>query len=395
MSERVPQLPEEMYEEIISCLRDAETKDLLNCRLVNRSFQIWVDRKTRLWSRMDIFKAIREGNFDVCQKMIDSRTVDLDSVTDQPPPLHEKNQENKYGLTPLHWAAQAGRLRICQLILENVSEKNPKARKFFGYRLTTPLQLASRAGHTRVCKLILDSMQEESLTEAMQWTSQNFSPGNWKIFNMILEHVQERHIRLDFGAILRLAAKEGNGRICLLILESVKEINHSDKDGNTPLHLAAKFRGRHPDEGFKVFQLIFTRSLEKNHANKLGLTPLHLAAEGGHSLICRLVVNTVADKNPADTVGITPLHLAAREGHLKICQTILMNVGEINPSDRKGITPLALAERRGNPFAASYHNLLGNLQYMQPTNNNKVHEHTCQHKRRKVHNLSMMPFSPF
>ena len=61
------------------------------------------------------------------------------------------NQGNIDGITPLHWAAERGSLKLCQLIIAHVDDKNPMDR--FG---RTPEDLASGSGHSTVAKLFVE-----------------------------------------------------------------------------------------------------------------------------------------------------------------------------------------------------------------------------------------------
>lgn len=51
--------------------------------------------------------------------------------------------------TPLHFAAECGFLEICEMIMENMEEKNPQNNSW-----VTPLHEAASEGHLEVCKLI-------------------------------------------------------------------------------------------------------------------------------------------------------------------------------------------------------------------------------------------------
>ena len=70
--------------------------------------------------------------------------------------LKHKNPGDVLGFTPLHLAAQNGHLKICQLILGNVHDKNPKA---LGW---TPLHFAAQKGQFEACKLILGYITEKN-----------------------------------------------------------------------------------------------------------------------------------------------------------------------------------------------------------------------------------------
>ena len=51
--------------------------------------------------------------------------------------------------TPLHFAAECGFSEICEMIMENMEEKNPQNNSW-----VTPLHEAASEGHLEVCKLI-------------------------------------------------------------------------------------------------------------------------------------------------------------------------------------------------------------------------------------------------
>ena len=56
--------------------------------------------------------AAERGDFQVCQEIMENS--------------HDKNPKSINGWTPLHLAAKNGHLLVCQLIVENIDDKNPK-----------------------------------------------------------------------------------------------------------------------------------------------------------------------------------------------------------------------------------------------------------------------------
>ena len=85
--------------------------------------------------------------------------------------MDEKNPKGDWGVTPLHQAAENGKLEgaqleVCKLIVENLlcdkemcnryrCDKNPKNDHYF-----TPLHMAGMNGHLQVCKLIIENVCE-------------------------------------------------------------------------------------------------------------------------------------------------------------------------------------------------------------------------------------------
>ena len=67
--------------------------------------------------------------------------------------------------TPLHLAASTGNFEVCQLILQNIQDVNPKA--YFG---ETPLEMARQQGHDNICRLIESALQnqKENQTRRLQ-----------------------------------------------------------------------------------------------------------------------------------------------------------------------------------------------------------------------------------
>ena len=126
-----------------------------------------------------------------------------------------------------------------------------------------------------------------------------------------------------------------------LLLEKGADHALADRNGQTPLHLAAMW-GRKD-----VVQLLLNAGADHNKANDLGYTPLHFAAPNEHKDVVELLLNAGAEPNKADILGETPLHDAARWGRKDVVQ-ILLNAGaEPNKGNSWGKTPLLVAHQYG------------------------------------------------
>ena len=71
--------------------------------------------------------------------------------------IEDKNPKREADdYSELHYAAHDGLLEICELIMKNIDEKNPK-----GLGDLTPLHWATEQGHLEVCQLIISNIQEK------------------------------------------------------------------------------------------------------------------------------------------------------------------------------------------------------------------------------------------
>ena len=100
-----------------------------------------------------------------------------------------------------------------------------------------------------------------------------------------------------------------------------------DNEGNTPLHIAAKFN-------HLPVVIYLAVDLEKPCAtpNKQGFTPLHYAAYAGSLPIVKFFKNKGLDMNQKTNSGFNCLHLACKKGHLELVQYLIekaqLNVNE-------------------------------------------------------------------
>ena len=62
--------------------------------------------------------------------------------------LADKNPKDKYGTTPLHFAAQKSHLEVCRLFLDNITDTN-----LHPARDDTPYGWAQSYGNPEVCSL--------------------------------------------------------------------------------------------------------------------------------------------------------------------------------------------------------------------------------------------------
>jgi ankyrin repeat protein len=265
------------------------------------------------------------------------------------------NVQDDEGCTPLHIAAQAGRLNVVERFLEQdprrIDLTSQNSNSF------TPLDLAIDKGHAAVVRVLLQFTSESDLTRKNSCSGNTTlhiatKSGCVEVTNMLLEHANKLHFNeenIDGNIPFHLDSEEGNVDKVKVVVDHVESyLKEQNKDRNTPLHLAA-------EEGHvEVVQLLLERcsTLDLEVKNAHGNTLLHQATMNGHDKVVQVLLDHAAtefDLNDKNTNGNTPLHLAAKEGHVQVVN-VLLGCGlevQLDAGNKDFNTPLHLATKGG------------------------------------------------
>ena len=285
-------------------------------------------KSNNLWTQL--FKAAELGNLEKCKLILEK--------------VGNKNQPNKFGITPLHMAAKNGHLEVTKLFLGKVHNKNPACHDGL-----TPLHWAAENGHALVYKFILDSFRQNHSKEKNPPSKNGTTPfqlaalnGHFHVCKLILEKIPSKNLKCNTAKItLHTAVKMGKLGVCKILLDLADNKNPSNNNGKTPLFNEEE-HGYH-----RISELHHDVAKEKNYHYYEGWTPLHLATSEGHLDICRLILNYVKDKNPSINDGTTPLHIAAEKGRFDMFRLIFEIAENKNPPRKDGLTPLHIVAEQG------------------------------------------------
>ena len=247
-----------------------------------------------------------------------------------------------YDRMPLHYAAQYGCVVICQIIISRMQawdlfEVSPGIdAPFFqdadGY---SPLHLSVIGGHPHTTKALL---------EAEDWRGADDRKA------AVRKHMSKS------GEVLALAVKANFIVIVKLLVEAGVDLNYQDDQGETALHIAARFGHTDCAKILLKGHDYQTADIEVAESS-FGWTPLFIACVDGHIDIVKILIAANANLERLDTSGWTAKEHAALRGHMDIAKvladvTVLPSSSLLDPPSVSCVNAIAsnksLAERKSN-----------------------------------------------
>lgn len=154
---------------------------------------------------------------------------------------------------------------------------------------------------------------------------------------------------LDRGANVNLGDRNGTTPLCVaaddghvdnvkMLLRANADIGaHCNVDKNTPLHIAAS-----RDHG-SVVEVLLDAGAVLEARNRLSNTPLHAAVLGDNKSVLQLLIKAGADVAAKNNSGETPLHLAVTRRMASMVKVLLAAGAPLEARNKRGATPLWLA----------------------------------------------------
>jgi ankyrin repeat protein len=267
------------------------------------------------------------------------------------------NAPDQIGWTPLHEAADRGRMAAVEYLVAKGADLNARttddrkkasAAHYYWRIAWTPLQAAEYSAHKDVMRFLMSRGADATIRQAVY-------AGALEIVARLLAEgadVNEREPGTG-DTLLHRAAYEGDEEMVELLLakgadanaETPKRPMGPDLSGTkTPLHNAA-YQGHQ-----RVAKLLIAAGADINARNldSSGNTPLRLALDRGHVATAAMLISRGADINARNDKGETPLHVAAFTGYASLVEMLLAGEARIDVTDDDGWTPLHKAAYNGH-----------------------------------------------
>jgi len=157
------------------------------------------------------------------------------------------------------------------------------------------------------------------------------------------KHLKPVIMRKDIVKALINNSALGNVEKIRIFLNSGIDPNIADKNGNTPLLVATKYKK------MRAINFLLVKGANPNIANKKGITPLHIAIDNNDYKLVRNLLLRGADIDIPTASGFTPLMSAVNKGNNKIAAFLIKNGAKVNAQNKKGYTALHIAGYNGSP----------------------------------------------
>ncbi|XP_071138004.1 transient receptor potential cation channel subfamily A member 1 homolog isoform X4 [Mytilus edulis] len=237
------------------------------------------------------------------------------------------NIEDRYGQTPLHYAAMRGNEIVAKELLA-LPGINLEAQDKQGMR---PIHMAATHNQESICSMLLEAgcelrcQDNEKLTPLHCATTE----GTVEIVKVLFEAAESRGSWVSVADMLA----------------------DRDCDYNTPLHLAVE------NGNYEVVKLCLQKKANLNTPADNYMYPLHLASKAGDVKSVKLLVDYGARIDVRNIEMATPLHIAAQYNHKDIVEFFLRQPKPpIEYRDKDGFSPLLIAATYGH--AETIHQLL-------------------------------------
>ncbi|XP_064602038.1 poly [ADP-ribose] polymerase tankyrase-like isoform X2 [Liolophura sinensis] len=234
------------------------------------------------------------------------------------------HESDTQGMTPLHFACQAGRVANVEILLKKAKSSGSGESDFFVQKYgiggmnrpnrasLCPIHIAVEKGYVEVVRCLIKYKVE--INKPVSAGKEKLTP-------------------------LMMAACRGHLDIVRILVESSATIEQADKMKRTALIHAVMNGNAH------IASYLLRMGADANRIDSSGNSVVHYAAAYGWYFCVKLLLeNANADPNKENDWKVTPVAIAFLKGHLGLVDYLLGRPGvDINFKDDKGMTLVSIA----------------------------------------------------
>uniref|UniRef100_A0A8C5QBB0 No mechanoreceptor potential C n=1 Tax=Leptobrachium leishanense TaxID=445787 RepID=A0A8C5QBB0_9ANUR len=244
----------------------------------------------------------------------------------------DANVEQENGETAMHIVARHGNLRMLTALIEDGGELT-----WLSKTGESPLHTAVRHCHLHIVQVIINVLShEKSREDAVACVNQTNKDGETPLHLAAAVKKDMIHVEEEDVKIIRILM-EHDGNISWTTSRTLE----------TPLHYCSRVGNE--DVLSEIIRHIDSSRIQQtmNKQAKNGWSPLLVAAERGHTGIVRILLQNHARVDVFDENGKAALHLASENGQDKIADILLWHKAFVNAKTKLGLTPLHLSAQNG------------------------------------------------
>ncbi|CDW84156.1 protein kinase domain containing protein [Stylonychia lemnae] len=196
----------------------------------------------------------------------------------------------------------------------------------------------------------VNNCSKDSSQNAQNWQrlSKDSQDNGYNPQNDIKDNYYSKNVKIqsqikDIARQLWVAAEVGDQQVILKILKSLSQsqsqlqINCTNSDGWTPLHVAASEGHTH------IVDILIQQGANIECKTKSNRTPLHIACIRGNLGVVQILVLAGSDTNAKDVDGNTPAHFCAEYGHHDSLRFLLTKHPTLFAKNKEGKSPIDLS----------------------------------------------------
>ncbi len=248
------------------------------------------------------------------------------------PPV-QANDRDKAGLTWMERAAARGQLPALASFLKLAGAARARS------AAETPLLLASTLGMESSTAALLKAgiSVDERDRRGRSPLMRAATFGHAQLADMLIAAGADLNLQDDSGATALSYALRNCKTASAVVMLKHNALRLSDKAGNSPLHLAARYC--HDTDLIAALAPL----QDVNAADAAGRTALWYAAALGDTGVVDILLDQHARLDIADIDGMTPLHAAASRGQAAAIESLLARHADASAITNSGNRPLMLA----------------------------------------------------